>query len=89
MCGCSEKVLIQGVVPCMPRGSRILMSLSSSSVPRIPIHIYIKKIIEQQVYIYKKVRKGLDKKCDVSKCKCFTLLHQKIVQATHHKKSHH
>ena len=35
----------------------ILMSLSSSSVPRMYIHIYIKKITEQQVYIYKKVRK--------------------------------
>ena len=59
MCGCSEKVLIQGVVPCMPCGSRILMSLSSYSVPRMPIHIYIKKITEQQVYIYiRKLEKG-------------------------------
>ena len=52
MHGCSEKVLIQGDIPCMLRGSRILMSLSSSSVPRMPIHIYIKKITEQNVYIY-------------------------------------
>ena len=36
---CVEKVLIQGFVPCMPRGSWIMVSLSSSSVPRMPIHI--------------------------------------------------
>ena len=73
MCGCSEKVLIQGVVHCMPCGSLILMSLSSSSVPRMPIHIDIKKITEQHmyiciyiyIYIYKSVIKGLDEKCDV------------------------
>ena len=47
MCGCVEKVLIQGVIPCMPCGSLILMSLSSSSVLRVPINIYIKKITEQ------------------------------------------
>ena len=59
MCGCVEKVLIQGVIPCMSRGSLILMSLSSSSVPRIPIHIYIKKITEQQIFIYiRKSEKG-------------------------------
>ena len=51
MYGCVEKVLIQGVIPCMPRGSLILVSLSSSSVPRISIHIYIKKITEIQIYI--------------------------------------
>ena len=39
MYGCVEEVLIEGVVPCMPRGSRIMVSLSSSSVPRMPIHI--------------------------------------------------
>ena len=44
MCGCVEKVLIQDVITCMPRASLILLSLSSSSVPRILIHIYIKKI---------------------------------------------
>ena len=49
---CVEKVLIQVVIPCMPRGSLILVSLSYSLVPRIPIHIYIKKIIEQQIYVY-------------------------------------
>ena len=48
---CVEKVLIQGVIPCMPRGSMILVSLSSSSVPWIPIHIYIKKITEIQIYM--------------------------------------
>ena len=37
----------------------------SSSVPRMPIHIYIKNITEKQIYIYKKIIKGLDKKCDV------------------------
>ena len=47
-----EEVLIQGVIPCMPRGSLILVSLSSSSFPRMPFHIYIKKITEQQMYIY-------------------------------------
>ena len=34
MYGCVEEVLIQDVVPCMPRGSRIMVSFSSSSVPR-------------------------------------------------------
>ena len=34
MHGCSEEVLIQGVVPCISHGSWIMMSLSSSSVPR-------------------------------------------------------
>ena len=59
MCGCVEKVLIQGVIPCMPRGLLILKSLSSSSVPRIPIHIYIKKITEQQIFIcIRKSEKG-------------------------------
>ena len=59
MCGRSEKVLIQGVVPCMPRGSQILMSLSSSSVPRMPVHIDIKKITDQQIiYIYIYIRKS-------------------------------
>ena len=59
MCGCYEKVLIQGIVPCIPRGSWILMSLSSYLVPRIPIHIHIKKIIEQQMYIsIRKSEKG-------------------------------
>ena len=57
MYGCVEKVLIQGVIPCMPRGSLILVSLSSSSISRMPIHIYIKKITEQQVYI-RKLEKG-------------------------------
>ena len=46
-----EKVLIQGVIPCMSRGLLVLVSLSSSSVPRIPIHIYIKKITEIPIYI--------------------------------------
>ena len=59
MCGCDEKVLIQGIVPCIPRGSRILMSLSSYLVPRMPIPIHIKKIIEQQMYIsIRKSEKG-------------------------------
>ena len=60
MYGCIKKVLIQGVIPCMPRGSLIWVPLSSSSVPRIPIHRYIKKIIEKQyVYIYiRKSEKG-------------------------------
>ena len=39
MYGCVEEVLIQGVVPCMPRGLRIMVSLLSSSVPRVPIQI--------------------------------------------------
>ena len=71
MYGCVKKVLLHGVIPCMPRGLLILVSLSSSSVARIPIHIYIKKITEQQIYIYiyiyiyKQVRKGLDSKWDV------------------------
>ena len=52
MCGCVEEVLIQGVIPYMPCGSLILVSLSSSSVPRVPIHIYIKNITKQQIYIY-------------------------------------
>ena len=66
MCGCGEEVLIQGGIPCMPRGSLILMSLFSSSVTRMPIHIYIKKITEQQIYIYiyiyikKRVRQKID-----------------------------
>ena len=52
MCGCVKKVIIQGVIPCMPHGSLILVSLSSSSVPQIPIHIYIKKFTEIELYIY-------------------------------------
>ena len=65
MYGCVKKVIIQVVIPCMPHGSLILVSLSSSLVPRIPIHNYIKKITEIQIYIYKKVRKELDSKYDV------------------------
>ena len=89
MCGCSEEVLIQDVVPCMPRGSLILVSLSSSSVPRMPIDIYIKKITEQQIYIYKKVRKGLDAKCDVPNANASLYSTKRIDQATHYHKSHH
>ena len=58
MRGCSEKVLIQGVVPCMPRGSRILMSLSSL-VPRMPINIQ-KDHRTTSIYMYesqKRVRR--------------------------------
>ena len=51
MYGCVEKVIIHGVIPCMPHGSLILVSLSSSSVSRIAIHIYIKKITKIQLYI--------------------------------------
>ena len=59
MYGCVKEVLIQGVIPCMPRGLLILVSFSSSSVPRVPIHIYIKKITAQQIYIYiRKSEKG-------------------------------
>ena len=43
MYGCVEKVVIKGVIPCMPRGSLILVTLSSSSIPQIPIHIDNKK----------------------------------------------
>ena len=57
MYGCVKKVLIQGTICCMPRRSLILVSLSSSSIPRIPIHIYIKKITEIQIYI-RKLEKG-------------------------------
>ena len=65
MRGCSEKVLIQGIVPFIPRGSWILMSLSSSSVPRMPILISIQKDhITSSIYIHKKVRKGLDENID-------------------------
>ena len=39
MYGCVEKVVIKGVIPCMPRGSLILVTLSSSFIPQIPIHI--------------------------------------------------
>ena len=53
MYGCVEKVIIQGVIPCMPHGSLILVSLSSSSVSRIAIHMYIKKITKIQLYIRK------------------------------------
>ena len=53
MYGYVEKVIIQGVIPCMPHGSLILVSFSSSSIPRIPIHGYIKKITEIQLYIRK------------------------------------
>ena len=38
MHGSVEKVIIQGVIPFIPHRSLILVSLSSSSVPRIPIH---------------------------------------------------
>ena len=48
----------------MPHGSLVLVSLSSSSVARIPIHIYIKKIIEIQLYLYKKIINVLYSKCD-------------------------
>ena len=41
---CVEKAIIQGVIPRMSHGSLILVSLSSSLVPRIPIHGYIQKI---------------------------------------------
>ena len=51
------------IFPCMPRGSLSLVTLSSSSVPMIPIHSCIKKITEKQ--IDKKVRKGLGSKYDV------------------------
>ena len=49
----------------MPRGSLIMMTLSSSLVPMIIIHIYIKKITEKHIYIYiyiykRKSKKGLD-----------------------------
>ena len=57
MYGCVKKVIIQGVIPCMPRGSLILVFMSSSSVPRIPIQTYIKKITEVQIYI-RKSKKG-------------------------------
>ena len=63
MYGCVEKVIIQGVIPCIPYGSLLLVALSSSFIPRIPIHIFIKKITEKQ--IYKKVKEGLDSKYDV------------------------
>ena len=43
---------LEGVIPCMPRGSLTLVFLSSSLVPRMPIHICIKNITEQQIYIY-------------------------------------
>ena len=49
----------------MPSGSLIMVTLSSSLVPMIPIHIYIKKITEKHIYIYiyiyiRKSEKGLD-----------------------------
>ena len=65
MYGCIEKVVILGVIPYMSRGSLILVTLSSSSIPQIPIHIYIKKIKEIHIDIYKKVRTRLDSKYDV------------------------
>ena len=55
---CVEEVLIQGVVPCMPCGSRILMSLLSSSVPRMPIHILIQKDRRTASIYMRKSEKG-------------------------------
>ena len=49
----------------MPHGSLILVALSSSSVPRIPIHSYIKKIKEILLDIYKKIRNIFYSKCAV------------------------
>ena len=50
---------MQGIIPCMARGSLIMVTLSSSSVPMIPIHIYIKMVHKKiEIYIYKKVKKG-------------------------------
>ena len=56
------EVIIQGIIPCMPYGCLILVSLSSSSVPRIPIHSYMKKITGIQIEESQKV---LESKCDV------------------------
>ena len=50
-----------GALECaeVPHRSLILVSLSSSSVPRMSIHIYIKKITEQQMCIsIRKSEKG-------------------------------
>ena len=58
MCRCVKEVLIQGVIPCMPLGSLTLVFLSSSLVPRMPIHICIKNITEYQLYIYIYIRKS-------------------------------
>ena len=69
MYGCVEKVLIQGVIPCMPRGSLILVSLSSSSIPRISIHIYIKRILEIRIYIYIYIYLRKMKKNSISRMK--------------------
>ena len=49
---CVKKVIIEGVIPCMPHRSLILASRLSSSIPQIPIHGYIKKITYIQLYIY-------------------------------------
>ena len=40
-------------------------------------------------YIYKKVRKGLDEKCDVPNTNVSLYSTKKIDQATHYHKSHH
>ena len=57
--------MILGIVPCMPHEYLFLVALSSSLVPRIPIHSYIKKIKEILLNIYKKIRNVLYSKCDV------------------------
>ena len=58
MYGCVEEDLIQSVVPCMPRGSRIMISCHPPQFLGCLFISKAKKIIEKQVYIYKKVRKG-------------------------------
>ena len=45
------------------------------------------KIVD--VYIYKKVRKGLDKKCDVPNANASLYSTKNIDQATHYHKLHH
>ena len=63
MCGCVEEILIEGVIPRMPRGSLILMSCHP---PRFLGCLFISISKRSQnsryIYIYKKVRKGLDEK---------------------------
>ena len=58
MYGCVKKVVIQGVIPCMPHGSLILVTLASFSIHQIPIHIYIKKITEIKNRYIRKSEKG-------------------------------
>ena len=52
-------------------------------------NLYQKDHKTVDLYIYKKVRKGLDEKCDVPNANASLYSTKKMDQATHYHKSHH